>query len=398
MNLSLNSMSIKNYLLSLCLGVNLLSGVSNICCAQSDTPPPIDIVLCVDLSGSTNGIIEHIRNHFWHFVQELEQLQPRPDYRFGFVGYSRPSFGKDNAYVKVIRDLSYDNESLSNEMFSLKAVVEQGSQFVGAALMNCIKNLRWSKEDNAVKVIFLTGNGFVNADGKTYKKACELAAMRGIIIHSLYWQSYTLPRELPGWREIAGAAGGKFFNVNVGYNHTGIDTGFDTQKLSSLNEELNSTYLYYGKDGKTRYKMMAAQDENILEVSPRGFRYRMAYKTSARYQKKNSSWDLVDLFSKLDTLEKRNFDTELLPDSLQKMNDSRFYEFIVQKNELRNQVLAKIHKLVKARETQEREALRIRLEEQKRRNEPPDEIKPSIDNLILMLMVEEARKKGFTKN
>ena len=393
----MSSMEHKKYFLVLLLAAVLFSGEGNDCRAQSDNPPPVDIVFCIDLSGSTNGIIEHIRNHLWHFVHEAEQLQPQANYRFGFVGYSRPSFGKDNAYVKVIRDLSYDNEALSSEMFALKPVVEQGSQFVGAALMNCIKEMHWSKEDNAVKVIFLAGNGFVNADGNTYKKASELAATRGIVIHSLYWQSYTLPRELPGWREIAGMAGGKFYNVNVAYNHTGIDTGFDTQQLSMLNEELNSTYLYYGKEGKTRYKMMAAQDENILEVSPRGFRYRMAYKTSWRYQKKNSSWDLVDLFSKLDTLRKRDFDPELLPDSLQKMSDAKFYEFLIQKNETRNLVLAKMHKLIKARETQEREAILAHREELKRRKEPADEIKPSIDNLIMLLMVEEAMKKGFTK-
>jgi hypothetical protein len=372
------------------------SGREKSCYAQPAKVPPVDIVFCIDLSGSTNGIIEHIRNHLWHFIHEMELLEPKADYRFGFVGYSRPSFGKDNAYVKVIRDLSYDNEALSNELFALKPVVEQGSQFVGAALMNCIKNLRWSKEDNAVKIILLAGNGFVNADGKTYKQAAELAATRGIVIHSLYWQSYTLPRELPGWREIAGMAGGKFFSVNVGYNHTGIDTGFDTQKLIQLNDELNSTYLYYGKDGKSRYQMMTAQDENILEVSPRGFRYRMAYKTSSRYQKKNSSWDLVDLFSKTD-LRKSDFELSFLPDSLQKMNDAIFYDFVALKNESRNQVIVKMHRLLYAREQQERDAVRQRIEELKRRNEPPDEIRPTIDNLIMMLMLEETMKIGYAK-
>ena len=372
----------------------LSCGNIEICFAQ-EAPPPIDVVFCIDLSGSTNGIIEHIRNHFWHFVHEMEQLEPRPNFRFGFVGYSRPSFGKDNAYVKVIRDLSYDNDALSNEMFLLKPQVEQGSQFVGAALMTCIKNIRWSKERDAVKIIFLAGNGFVNSDGDTYKKAYAMADGRGIIIHALYWQSYTLPREVFGWREIGGSAGGKFFSVNVAYNHTGADTGFDTQKLISLNEELNSTYLYYGKDGKTRYQMMAAQDENILEVSPRGFRYRMEYKTSERYQKKNSSWDLVDLLAKAD-VKKSDFDPALLPDSLQKMSDAKFYEFVTAKNETRNKVLKQMQTLLDARKREEREAERKRKEELQARNEPPDEIKPTIDNLIMMLMTEEALKKGYS--
>jgi len=386
----------KKYFLVLFLSGILFFSAGNVCSAQSDNAPPLDIVFCIDLSGSTNGIIEHVRNHLWHFVHEMEQLQPQANFRFGFVGYSRPSFGKDNSYVKVIRDLSFDNEALSSEMFALKPLVEQGSQFVGAALMTCIKNLHWSTERNAVKIIFLAGNGFVNADGDTYKKACELAANGGIVIHSLYWQSYTLPREVFGWREIGGAAGGKFYSVNVAYNHTGADTGFNTQKLIALNEELNSTYLYYGKDGKTRYLMMTAQDNNILEVSPRGFRYRMAYKTSERYQKKNSSWDLVDLFSKTD-FSKKDFDPEFLSDSMQEMSEEKFYDLVATKNETRNRVLAQMRRMLEERQRQEHEAERIRLEEQMSRNEPADEIKSNIDALMLMLMAEEAGKGGYSK-
>ena len=364
--------------------------------AQSEQPPLIDIVFCIDLSGSTNGIIEHLRNHLWHFVHELEQLEPQANYRFGFVGYSRPSFGKDSYYVKVICDLSYDNERLSSELFALKPMVEQGSQFVGAALMDCVKDLNWSREKDAVKIIFLSGNGFVNADGDTYKKACELAADRGIVIHSLYWNAYTLPREVFGWREIGESANGKFFSVDVAYNHTGADRDFNTGKLSALNDELNSTYLYFGKNGKTRYAMMTLQDEKILSISPRGFRYRMEYKISSRYQKKNSSWDLVDLLAKSE-INKKDFDPELLPDSLKKMSDKKFYEFVLRKNEQRNNVLSQMQTLMDEREKQEREEKRKRLEEQRKRNEPDDGIKPTLDNLILMLIAEEAVKKGYSK-
>src|SRR6266513_211687 len=106
-------MKCKKYFQVLFFSLTLCFSDAKLCRAQSSQPPPIDIVFCIDLSGSTNGIIEHLRNHLWHFVHELEQLEPQANFRFGFMGYSRPSFGKDNFYVKVIRDLSYDNELLS---------------------------------------------------------------------------------------------------------------------------------------------------------------------------------------------------------------------------------------------------------------------------------------------
>jgi hypothetical protein len=358
-------------------------------------PPPIDIVFCVDLSGSTNGIIEHLRNNLWHFVHELELLQPVPDYRIGFVGFSRPSFGKDFSYVKIIRNLSYDLEWLSNEMFSLRSQVEQGNQFVGAALMTCAKSMNWSEDPNAIKLVFLAGNGFVNSDGDLYKKACELLAGKGIVVNALYWQSYTLPKELWGWREIPNYTGGQFFSVDVSYNETASDTGFDSEKLMELNEALNRTYVYYGNLGKLRYKMMAEQDRKIYEESNRGFRYRMMYKISPKYQKKNSAWDLVD-FSDKAYLELKDFDPKQLPDSLQEMRSGEFNAYVEKKKLERFKIVVEIRKMLEKREQLEEQAMKQFLEDSKQsRLQYQEQKKPRIDNLILLLTLQAAQAKGY---
>jgi len=386
-------------------GIKYFAAVVAFCCiffgipakpgAAPAQPPPIDIVFCVDLSGSTNGIIEHLRNNLWHFVHELEQLQPTPDYRIGFVGFSRPSFGKEFSYVKVIRNLSYDLEWLSSEMFSLRSQVEQGNQFVGAALMNCVKSINWSEDPNAIKLVFLSGNGFVNADGDTYKKACEMLAAKGIIVHALYWQSYTLPKELWGWREIPNYTGGQFFSVDVSYNETASDTGFDSERLMELNEALNRTYVYYGNLGKLRYKMMAEQDHRIYDESSRGFRYRMMYKSSPKYQKKNSAWDLVD-FSDKAYLELKDFDLKQLPDSLQKMASGEFNAYVEKKKYERFKILIEIRKMLEKKEVQEEQAMSAFLEETKQsRLQYEQQKKPRLDNLIIRLTLEAAQARGY---
>ena len=361
--------------------------------SQQSEQPPVDIVFCLDLSGSTNGIIEHLRNNIWHFIHELEQLDPVPDYRIGFIGFSRPSFGKDFSYVKVIRNLSYDLEWLCSEMFALRPQVEQGNQFVGAALMNCVKTINWSANPNAVKIVFLAGNGFVNSDGDQYKKACEMAVGKGIVIHSLYWQSYTLPKELFGWREISAYTGGQFFTIDVSYNETAADTGFDTDKLWQLNEALNNTYVYYGNLGKVRYKMMQEQDKKIYEESNRGFRYRMEYKISPKYQKKNSAWDLVD-FSNKAYLELSDFDVKQLPDSLQKMGSGEFNAYVEKKKLERFKTLIEIRKLLEPRARQEEEAIKEFLDGRPRL-EWEQEKKHRLDNIIIRLTLEAVQARGY---
>ena len=391
--MKISSRPYKKILTGILVAVTLLIPAKKICAEQSSNQPPIDIVFCFDLSGSTNGIIEHLRNNIWHVIHELEQMQPVPDYRIAFIGFSRPSFGKEFAYVKVIRNLSYDLEWLCSEMFSLRPQVEQGNQFVGTAILNCVKNINWSADPDAVKMVFLAGNGFVNADGDLYKKACEMAAQKGIIINTLYWQSYTLPRELFGWREISAYTGGQFFTIDVSYNETASDTGFDTDRLWQLNEQLNRTYVYYGNLGKVRYKMMEESDKRIYEESNRGFRYRMEYKISPKYQKKNSAWDLVD-FSNKAYLELKDFDVKLLPDSLQKMDDGDFNAYVEKKKYERFKIVIEIRKMLEARARQEAQAIEEFLDGRPRL-EWEQEKKHRLDNVIIRLILETAQAKGY---
>src|SRR6476620_9787998 len=95
--------------------------------------PPVDIVFCLDLSGSTNGIVDRMRNHIWDYVHLFSNCTPRADFRIGFVGFARPSYGKENYYVKVISDLTHDIEGLTHELLKMRTQIEKGDQFVGPA-------------------------------------------------------------------------------------------------------------------------------------------------------------------------------------------------------------------------------------------------------------------------
>ena len=235
----------------------------------------------------------------------------------------------------------------------------------------------------------------VNADGDLYKKACELLASKGIIVHSLYWQSYTLPKELFGWREISALTGGQFFTVDVSYNETASDTGFDSEKLMELNQALNRTYVYYGNLGKLRYKMMEEQDRKIYEESNRGFRYRMMYKVSPKYQKKNSAWDLVD-FSDKAFLELKDFEPKQLPDSIQKFESGAFNAYVEKKKYERFKILIDLRKMLDKRAQQERDAMKGFLESQSEtRLQYEQQKKPRLDNLIIRLTLEAAQARGY---
>ena len=146
---------------------------------------PIDIVYTLDLSGSTNGLIDDVRDNLWGMNNELNRLYPSSQIRFAVVGYSRPSFGSKNQYVKVLSPFTSDIDNIATELYKLKPNIEKGDQYVGAAIRASLDMLSWSNEKNAVKQIFLTGNGSVFLGAFDVVESCDLAKEKGISVNAL---------------------------------------------------------------------------------------------------------------------------------------------------------------------------------------------------------------------
>ena len=117
---------------------------------------PIDIVFCLDLSGSTNGLLFDLRNQLWDIVNESNSLNPQPNLRIGVVGFSRPSFGKNNYYIKTLVDLTSDFDLVANSIYNIKPSVERGDHFVGAAISHSVNQLNWSNEDPSSKTFIFS--------------------------------------------------------------------------------------------------------------------------------------------------------------------------------------------------------------------------------------------------
>jgi hypothetical protein len=312
---------------------------------QSPFGTPVDIVFCLDLSGSTNGIIDRMRNHIWDYVNLFSKCEPRPDFRIGFVGFARPSFGKDNYYVKVLSNLTHDIEGLTHELLKLRTQIEKGDQFVGPALKVCSENISWSERPNAVKVIFLGGNGLVTTGSEPYTKAVEACVAKGIIINCVYLLNNPIPGEQAGWEDIASRGNGKYTSMQVKFEYYENLGGFDMEKLFSLNKQLNETYLYYGPIGKERAKIQRADDEGIYKANSEGYRYRLQFRISDMYLNKNSEWDLVDLHSK-DPNAITTVDRKLLADTLQYLSDGDLKAHVIFNKNKRSKVIADIRTLL----------------------------------------------------
>ncbi len=276
-------------------------------------PPPIDVVLLLDLSGSTGGILNSVRSKFWEIQNNMTRLSPTPRYRFSIVGMGRPTFKKENLYVKVIHDLTDDLDAVAWEFNQIKDVVSPGRYYLGDGLDAALNMVSWSTEPNAMKVIFCAGNGAASS-GPGYQKAAKQAKEKGIIIHALYFEAYFNPTEQQEWADLAKQAGGKFFRIGLKEPNIHFEKPYSAELLLEACKMINNTYVYHGPDGLERFKRQSEIDRESELHGENAFEARAFFKSSNLYQGKNASWDIVDMINtggNIAKLPKKYIDEEL---------------------------------------------------------------------------------------
>jgi len=286
----------------------------------SQNTKKIDIVFCLDLSASTNGLIDKFREGYWEIINEVNKLSPTPEVRIGIVTHGRPSYGKSTYYVKVMYDLTDDFDAFYEGIAGIKTNIEACDTYVGKAMECAIEKMNWSKDPDALKFIFLFGNGPVNMGGRDYIDQSDFAVQKGIYLTPVYVKKYLKISEQMDWEKIAQLSKTNYEELNFQKQIQHIPTPFDEDALKECNKLLDSTYLYYGQNGKNRYKIMNALDNDAARISADCFQDRLVYKTSTSFQMKQSSWDLVD-WSYLATTDYDLINNGYLPEKLQNRSD-----------------------------------------------------------------------------
>jgi len=354
------------------------------------TPPDanggkIDIVFVVDISGSTGGILSSVRGKFWEIQNEISRLDPAPDYRIGIVCMGRPSFKKENNYVQVISDLTDDIDAAAYPFFQIKDVTAPGNYFVGHALDVAVNDLSWTDDPNAIKLLYLVGNGKPSA-GPGYRKPLEDAKEKGIIINSLYFLSYSNQKEQSEWKTIAEHSGGQFFVIGLKEPAIVLEKPYDGAMLREANHMINTSYVYYGEVGLERYEMQAELDEEAELQGENQVEARTFFKATRLYQGKNYTWDLIDLANtgKGSPLkEKRKY----MDERLQEMSVGEFTEYLTETSFERKEYVS----IIKMLSTQREEFLKEKRE--KMRNY---RFGKTFFGVVNSTIVKTAEKYGYT--
>ncbi len=341
--------------------------------------PVIQMAILLDTSGSMQGLIAQAKSQLWTIVNEMATskrsgLSPRLN--VALYEYGKSSISRSEGYIKMIVPLSADLDRLSEELFKLRT--NGGSEYCGQVIQSATNELRWSKNNSDLKVIFIAGNEPFTQGSVDYRVACKDAITKGIIVNTIFCGD---AREgiRTFWKDGADLADGKYINIDQNKKVVYISAPQD-KEIITLGMKLNKTYIAYGRKGLLKKARQTKQDKNALAMSKEVMVQRAAAKSNIQYE--NSSWDMVDAV-KEGKLDLDKLDEKELPEEMQKMTKDERKKYVLKMKMKRKDIQEKIKVLKKARD-------KYVIEQRKKESG-----KDTLDSAILRAIRKQAGKKGY---
>lgn len=303
--------------------------------------PTVDVAILLDTSNSMDGLINQARSQLWNIVQEFAKAKKAgktPQLRVAVLQYGNSNLPATEDYIGQVVPLTDDLDKVSEGLFALKT--NGGDEYCGSVIKEAIKRLDWSGEPGGYKAIFIAGNEPFDQGSVDYRKMCEKAIGRGVVVNTIHCGDRD--SGITGhWKDGADLAEGKFMNIDQDQRVVHIKAPQD-DVIIRLNAELNQTYLWYGSSRqRDRYEAnQVKQDSNAGEMG--GLSKRASIKSSSLYS--NVGRDLVDTFES-DEAAIAKLETEVLPERLRDLSAEQRVDEIKKlanrRRELKNE-LAKI--------------------------------------------------------
>jgi hypothetical protein len=309
--------------------------------------PVVQIAVLLDTSGSMSGLIEQAKTQLWKLVNEFitaKQDGKTPVVQVALYEYGKSSLRAEENWIRQIQPLTRDLDKISEELFAL--TTNGGDEYCGAVIQRATKDLAWDANPKVYKAVFIAGNEPFTQGPVDSKKSCQEAIGKGIIVNTIHCGS-----ESQGiaehWNQGALLADGKYLVIDQNQAIVHIEAPQD-KEIVKLNEELNKTYISYGREAPAAKTRQMAQDSNAAAKAESGAQVqRVISKASANYF--NTGWDLVD------ACKQKDFDiTKVkeadLPEEMKKMTVEERKDYLAKKTAERAEIQKKVLELNKQRE------------------------------------------------
>jgi len=340
----------------------------------------IQLAILIDTSNSMDGLIDQAKSQLWKIVNELSSGKKdgkAPNLEVALFEYGNDGIPSGEGHIRMASPMTNDLDRISQELFSLKT--NGGSEYCGMVIDSAIKGLKWSKNKNVFKVIFIAGNEPFTQGGTDYVESVKRAVAKGITVNTIFCGNYDEGVSTK-WKHGADLSDGTYMNIDQNQKIAHVNAPQD-KEIMKLGEELNKTYVAYGDKGDMKKEMQAEQDKNARTASEESIVQRSVSKASGQYV--NNSWDLVDAV-KDKKIKASDMDEKLLPGEMKKMSRDERDAYIKSKMKERERLQKRINELNNERKKYVERELSNKGEQK------------TIDAAILKAVKKQATEKNFT--
>lgn len=339
----------------------------------------IMLALLLDTSNSMDGLIDQAKSQLWRIVNELSAAKcgdgTQPQIKIALYEYGNDGLEASEGYIRQVSPLSDDLDDISEKLFALRT--NGGNEFCGHVIKTSLNQLAWSASNADLKMIFIAGNEPFTQGTVSYQLACSSAREKGVIVNTIFCGDFNEGIQ-SSWKSGADLTGGTFMSIGQNSKTVYVPTPYD-DRIAALNDQLNSTYVYYGASGYSKMEKQRAQDSNASSYGQANKAERAVSKSSHAY--KNSTWDLVDAAKDNDKVIAET-KADDLPAEMRRMTVEQRKVYVKQKSEERVKIQNEIQTLNKSRQAYIA------------KNTPQE----SKDKMLDASMMRAIKEKGTAKN
>jgi von Willebrand factor type A domain len=310
--------------------------------APQPKPVAIEVVFCLDTTGSMTGMIDGAKSKIWAICNQMLNGRPMPILKVGLVAFR----DKGDEYVTKVYDLRDDLDEVYADVQTFVATGGGDTpEAVNQALDDAVNKISWSRDGNTLKILYLVGDAPPHmdyTDDVKYPITCALAAQRGILINTIQCGNDADCTRY--WKDICERGKGAYVAIPQGGGTKGISTPFD-RRLAEINAELARSTIVFGDPTKRENDMKKAKVVESLATEIAADR--------AGYLAKEGRVARYDL---LDAIRSGKFDlasipSQQLPAELQKMTLKERREHLARLAEKRTKLLTEARDLDRQRGT-----------------------------------------------
>jgi Mg-chelatase subunit ChlD len=349
--------------------------------AAESARPRIEVCFVLDTTGSMGGLIEGAKQKIWSIANEIIAAKPTPTVRYSLVGYR----DRGDEYVTKLTALTEDLDAVYADLQKFQAGGGGDTpESVSQALDEAVRKIAWSADRSVLKIIYLVGDAPPHtdyADGPDYRKVCEDAVKRDLIINTV--QCGNIPGTQEIWTEIARRSEGQFVALAQTGNMVVVETPFDA-RLSELNREMGTTLVGYGSAAAR--SGIALKQRAAEAAAPSAAADRLAYNIASGGKAVQGEGELLDAIND-GRLDIDKLDRDQLPEDWRKLSDA--------------EIRAKIDELKAKRATLQREIAELGKQREEhiaaeRRRLAAAGKGDAFDEKVAEIVREQAKRKGIS--